>query len=183
MDNPIRKTIELLEEKSRQELVLNPLPYGREDLEPVMSSETLDYHYGRLAKSYVERYNLGEGDADFNEAGAFLHNIFFTQLKAPSASNRPRGASLALINDRYGDFSEFRSQVLAQAMSIQGSGWVYMARNGDIKTMANHAMRRDIALLIDWWEHAWVLDYQHDKKKYLKNHWRIVDWDAVNQRL
>ena len=69
------------------------------------------------------------------------------------------------------------------AMKIQGSGWVYMSRTGDIKTITNHQVKRDIALLIDWWEHAWALDYQSDKAKYLNNIWRIINWEVVNQRL
>jgi Fe-Mn family superoxide dismutase len=68
-------------------------------------------------------------------------------------------------------------------MKIQGSGWVYMSRSGEIKTIANHQKRTDIAMLIDWWEHSWSLDYQSDKAKYLKNMWRIINWDIVNQRL
>lgn len=183
LENPIRKTITILEEKSKQELSIDPLPYGRGDLAPVMSQATLDYHYGRLAKGYADRYNKGEGDPDFNEAGTYLHNVFFSQLRAPAGGNRPTGSSLLLIERRYGSFEEFKEQVGEKAMGIQGSGWVYMSLSGDIKTIANHAIRKDIALLIDWWEHAWALDYEHDKKKYLSNIWRIVDWNVVNSRL
>ena len=68
-------------------------------------------------------------------------------------------------------------------MSIQGSGWVYMDLNGGIKTIENHEIRKDIAMLIDWWEHAWALDYQSDKKKYLENTWKIINWEVVNERL
>jgi Fe-Mn family superoxide dismutase len=69
------------------------------------------------------------------------------------------------------------------AMAIQGSGWVYLARNGKIKTISNHEMRSDIILLIDFWEHAWSLDYQADKAKYLKNIWRAIDWSVINDRI
>jgi Fe-Mn family superoxide dismutase len=70
-------------------------------------------------------------------------------------------------------------------MSIQGSGWVYMDYNGSIKIIPNHEYKRDmkIALLIDWWDHAWALDYQQDKAKYLANIWRIINWEVVNDRL
>ena len=68
-------------------------------------------------------------------------------------------------------------------MKIQGSGWVYLARDGSIKTIKNHQIKLDIVLLIDWWEHAWLLDYGSDKKKYLKNQWRIIDWDIVETAL
>lgn len=181
--NPIRKTIDLIESKSKTELKLNPLPYDRDGLKPVFSQQTIDYHYGRLAQGYADRYNKGEGDPTFNEAGTYLHNLYFGQLKPVGGGVRPTGTSLALINDVYGSFDDFKHEIEAAAMAIQGSGWVYMARNGRIKTIANHAIRRDIALLIDWWEHAWALDYEHDKKRYLKNFWRIVDWNVVNSRL
>ena len=179
----MRDLITLLESKSKVELELNQLPYGRKDLEPVMSEATLDYHYATLAKSYVTRYNAGEGDADFNEAGAYLHNIFFPQLKPAGGANNPTGSVKSLIEKKYGSYKQFQEEIKTVAMSIQGSGWVYMSRSGDIKTIKNHQVRKDIALLIDWWEHAWALDYQADKSKYLKNIWRIIYWDVVNQRL
>ena len=78
---------------------------------------------------------------------------------------------------------EFKEEIEKTAMSIQGSGWVYMSTTGEIKTIANHAVKKDIAMLIDWWEHAWALDYEHDKAKYLNNIWRIINWETVNARL
>jgi Fe-Mn family superoxide dismutase len=68
-------------------------------------------------------------------------------------------------------------------MKIQGSGWIYLSTSGAIKTIKNHEVKKDTALLIDWWEHAWALDYQADKQKYLKNIWRIINWEVVNSRL
>jgi hypothetical protein len=68
-------------------------------------------------------------------------------------------------------------------MKIQGSGWVYLARNGDIKTIVNHQIKQDIVLLVDWWEHSWALDYQADKKAYLRNIWKIVDWDKISEKV
>jgi len=179
----IRQTIDLIESNSQKTLELVRLPYGKNGLQPVMSAATIDNHYGKLARGYVDRYNNKEGDRAFNEAGAYLHNIFFTLLAAPKPNNRPTGPALALINRRYGDFSKFKDAMLKAAMGIQGSGWVYMARNGDIKTIRNHAIRSDIALLIDWWEHAWFTDYGTDKKRYFNNIWRIINWNAVNGRL
>jgi superoxide dismutase, Fe-Mn family len=159
------------------------LRYAKGDLDPAISEDTINYHYGKLYKSYVDRYNKGEGDLDFNEAGAFLHRIYFDQFQSPTSSNNPEGLSLALILKHYDDFEDFKSQVEKTAMTIQGSGWVYLARNGQIKTIKNHQMRSDIVLLIDWWEHAWALDYQSDKLKYLNNTWRIIDWRVINSRL
>jgi superoxide dismutase len=95
----MRELIELTEDK--QTLELKKLPYAEGGLAPVMSRTTIQNHYGKLAKGYVDRYNKGEGDASFNEAGAYLHNIFFPQLRAPKNGNSPSGASLALINKHF----------------------------------------------------------------------------------
>ena len=68
-------------------------------------------------------------------------------------------------------------------MGIQGSGWVYLSKSGIIKTIKNHEIKQDIVLIIDWWEHAWALDYKANKKAYLENQWKIINWDIINQRL
>lgn len=169
--------------ESKKTLVLEKLPYSKDGLNPVMSKDTIDYHYGKLAAGYVKRYNAKEGNAKFNEAGAFLHNIFFPQMTEPKGSNKPNGASEELINKKYKSFDKFKEKFEKVAMGIQGSGWVYMSTTGEIKTIVNHEVKNDIALLVDWWEHAWALDYQSDKGKYLNNIWRIINWDVVNERL
>ena len=181
MQQDLREYITLLEDKQKLELL--PLPYKKDELDPVLSKDTVDYHYSHLSRGYVDRYNKGEGDPDFNEAGAFLHNIYWPQLMPPKNANSPHGASLELVNRKFGDFKAFQTQLEEEAMKIQGSGWIYLSRSGEIKTIKNHQIKKDIALLIDWWEHAWALDYQADKAKYLKNIWRCIDWEVVNRRI
>lgn len=148
-----------------------------------LSKQSLEYHYGKLYKGYVDRFNKGEGDLDFNEAGAFLHAIYFNQLCPPKGSNKPTGAILTLIESNFKNLDKFKETFEKTAMGIQGSGWVYLAKDAKIKTITNHAIKNDILLLIDWWEHAWALDYQADKKKYLENQWKIIDWSIINTRL
>jgi len=168
----------------KEKLVLEQLPYNKNDLDPVLSKESLDKHYGILAKKYVERFNAGEGDLEFNRAGAFLHNIFFPQLQKPSGSNKPFGVSLEFINKHYGgSVDTFKEKFTEIAMGLQGSGWVYLSKNGDIKTIKNHQVKNDIILLIDWWEHSWFTDYGPDKSKYLKNIWRAINWAVINDRI
>ena len=180
----IRDTISILEATTRpSKLETTPLPYGEKDLEPVMSRATIDYHYEHLAKGYAKRYNAGEGNADFNRAGSFLHNKFFPQLRTPRAANRPRGAVLALIEEKFKTWEDFKEQFKEAAMKIQGSGWIYLSTGGEIKTIVNHAVRTDICMIIDWWEHAWALDYQSDKEAYLNGMWKIINWDVCNERL
>ena len=163
-------------------LVQLKLPYARGDLDPIISEDTINYHYGKLYKAYVDKFNSGEGDPDFNEAGAFLHKLYFEQFQSPSSS-KPTGEILDFINKHHDSFNDLKAGFEEVAMGIQGSGWVYLAKNGQIKTIKNHEIRSDIILLIDWWEHAWALDYQADKKKYLANTWKIINWSIIEQRI
>ena len=119
----------------------------------------------------------------FNEAGVFLHNILFQQYQEPLESNAPTGKVLGLIETHYKTFAKFKDEFEKVAMSVQGSGWVYLAKDGKIKTITNHAIKKDIVVLVDWWEHAWALDYQHNKKQYLKNQWKIINWSHINDTL
>jgi Fe-Mn family superoxide dismutase len=180
----IREEINLVEQSTKPaKLETTPLPYTEKALEPVMSQATIDYHYEHLAKGYAKRYNAGEGNADFNRAGSFLHNKFFPQLRAPKGANRPKGAVLELIEGNFKTYEDFKIAFKEVAMAIQGSGWVYLSTSGKIKTIANHAVRTDICVLVDWWEHAWALDYQADKEKYLDNIWKIINWDVCSERI
>ena len=68
-------------------------------------------------------------------------------------------------------------------MKVQGSGWVYLSTDGNIKTIKNHEVKSDILFLVDWWEHSFVLDYGSDKKAYLRNIWKIINWNVISTRL
>jgi len=173
----------LQEDKRPSTLTQSKLNYERNDLDPSMSEATIDYHYGKLYKAYVDRYNRHEGDPEFNEAGAFLHNMYFGQFCKFGTNDKPDGAVIELIDKHFKNWDKFKEEFEKTAMGIQGSGWVYLSRSGQIKTIKNHEIKNDIVLLIDWWEHAWALDYQADKKAYLANQWKIIDWSIINARL
>lgn len=159
------------------------LPVAKSDLDPVLSEQAIDYHYGKLYKGYVDRFNKKEGDPKFNEAGAVLHGIYFSQFQSVKSNNKPTGTILDFINNHFKNYDEMKDAIEKAAMSIQGSGWVYLSKSGEIKVIKNHSIKTDILLLIDWWEHAWALDYQADKVKYLKNIWKIIDWNIINGRI
>ena len=91
-------------------LSLEKINYSYKDLAPVMSEDTLKYHRDKLAAGYIKRFNAEEGDTDFNEAGAFMHNLFFPQLKSPKGANKPAGSSLELIEDNFGSFDSFKQE-------------------------------------------------------------------------
>jgi Fe-Mn family superoxide dismutase len=179
----MRDIITLLEEKTKpQDIEIIPLNFTDSEVSPVLSKATIDLHYGKLAQGYAERYNNKEGDREFNYAGAFLHNTLFPQFREVRSNNKPNGPMLGFVNKHFGDYDSMKSDFETEAMKIQGSGWIYLSTDGKIKTIENHQVRNDILLLIDWWEHAWILDYGSDKKKYLKEQWKIINWNVINTR-
>jgi Fe-Mn family superoxide dismutase len=174
--------VERIAEANTRKIEIDKLSYSLSDLNPVLSKATMEYHYSDLAHGYAKRYNNDEGDTDFNYAGAILHNIYFSQFREPRDDNTANGPVLNLIKRRYGWWRDFKEQFKLEAMKIQGSGWIYMTYNGEIKTIVNHEVRDDILILVDWWEHAWALDYQVDKRQYLENIWKIMNWGHINTR-
>lgn len=179
----MRDIIELLESKSsRDDLEIVKLSYAESALAPVFSSSLMRLHYGKLAHGYAERFNSGTGDKTFNYAGVFLHNVYFTQFRAPRINNAPNGPIWSLIKSKYKSFDAFKDEIEKHAKALHGSGWIYLARDGSIKTIQNHQVRNDILLLIDLWEHAFQTDYGSNKEKYLDNIWRIIDWNMINTR-
>lgn len=173
---------EFLSEYRTKKLITSSLTYTLNDLEPVLSKKTLEYHYENLAKNYAKKYNNNEGDEDFNYAGWFLHDIYFAQFRQPQDSGTPNGPVLNLIKRKYGWWKDFKEQFKTEAMKIQGSGWIYLSFDGNIKTIVNHEVRDDILFIIDWWEHSYFLDYGPDKKSYLENTWKIMNWSHINTR-
>lgn len=182
MTNDIRKTLDLLEAKDKSKLEQIALPYSRGALAPVMSQGLVQLHYHKLYKGYVDRYNKGDGDKSTNEAGAYLHGIFFSQFKRPGFV-KPSGRISDIIKLHHKNFVDFKEEFIEEAMEFTGSGWIYLSKGGEIKTIRNHSIRKDIALLVDLWEHAYQNDYGANKKKYLESIWRIMDWQAINKRL
>ena len=90
------------------------------------------------------------------------------------------------INDNFDNYNSFKDEVLLTAMKLQGSGWVYLSKNGQVKTTPNQTYKSDILMPIDMWEHSFS-DYTKEgkecKKKYIQNMMRIINWDVINQRL
>jgi Fe-Mn family superoxide dismutase len=178
----IRKTLDLLEDKSQQDLIQLPLDYSNSALAPVMSKKTIEYHYDKLYKGYVDRFNTGEGDPEFNRAGAILHLFFFAQFgkpgtpSVPEKNNKPVGDVKEFINKHFKSFADFKKQFKEAALALQGSGWVYLAKSGKIKTIKNHEVCNDVVVILDMWEHAYNLDYAENKSEYIDNFWKIIDW-------
>lgn len=182
----MRQYLDIVESKNKpKKLVLEKLPYKISDLAPVLSRDNVEYHYNVLSNGYVTRYNNGEGDPDFNYGGAMLHNIFWQQLQAPKGSNKPSGAIKELIEEKYKTIDVLIEETIKKAMSIHGSGWVIIMKNGEINTTPNQSYKANIAIAIDMWEHSFM-DYipaKDAKKKYITNIFKILNWNIINDRV
>jgi len=181
MNDPASFRVLLEKVKAELEVYKVPLPVPEKDLAPVFSKETIDLHYGILYNNYVKKSLAGEGE--FQTAGAKLHTLFFEQMQASAASNTPTGAIKILIDEKFGNYENFKNSFAEAALDIHGSGWVYLDKSGAIKTISNHKLISNVAVIVDMWEHSYILDYGADKKKYLKDIWKIINWQIVNARI
>ena len=178
----MRDIIQLLESiDNPSDLEAVKVSYSESDLTPVLSSDNLKQHF-KLWNGYVDRFNKKEGDLEFNYAGTILHNLFFTQFRQKRNNNVPNGPIGNFISSKFKTWDSFKDSFIEEAMKLQGSGWIYLARDGYIKTIHNHEIKSDIVLIVDMWEHAYQMDYSVDKKKYLTSIWKIMDWNVINTR-
>lgn len=178
-DISFRTLIEKVQAETEVYKIKLPVPMNQ--VADVSSKETMELHYGTLYGNYVKKALAGEGE--FQVAGAKLHTVFFEQFQEAITPNNPTGAARLLIDDKFGGYKEFKAAFSEAAMGIHGSGWCYLTTSGKIKTIPNHKVVPDIAILIDMWEHSYIIDYGSDKEKYLSKIWSIINWDIINARL
>lgn len=150
------------------------------DFSPAMSEETLRLHYHTLTKNYVKKANAGEGK--FQEAGAFLHILWWEQLQKPTPVLEMNEEISNFFNDRFESVTIFQYKFKKAAITINGNGWCALTKNGSIKQILNHQIIDNIILVLDMWEHAYLLDYKADKEKYVDNFWNMIDWDVILKR-
>ena len=194
--------------KSRFELP--ELGYQLGDLAPMMSQETLSFHYGKHFRTYVDSLNqLVDGShyegmpledivrkapegALANNAGQVLnHKLFFEQFLPTHHAKQPTGEFLFLIEQSFESLEKMIEQLDKAAATFFGSGWTFLAMNeaGELKILSlpngDNPLRYNLKplLAIDVWEHAYYLDYQNRRKDYLKNFWLLVNWHVVSTRI
>jgi Fe-Mn family superoxide dismutase len=183
------------------------LPYATDALEPVISKQTIEFHYGKHLQAYVDNLNklivgtkfensdletiVKESDgAIFNNAGQTLnHNLYFTSF-SPNGGGEPKGKLAEAINAQFGSFEKFKEEFTAAGVALFGSGWVWLAKDADGKLSINsesnagNPIRKGLTPILgfDVWEHSYYLDYQNRRADHLKELWKIIDWDVVSQR-
>lgn len=183
---------------------LPDLPYAMNALEPHISRETLEFHYGKHHRTYVEKLNgLIEGgefaDAPledvirrssggvFNNAAQVWNHTFYWHCMSPSGGGKPDGALAKAIDDAFGSFDAFHKEFSDKATTLFGSGWAWLVKNpggklaivqtGNAETPLTG---KDTPLMTcDVWEHAYYIDYRNARPKYLEAFWQIVNWDFV----
>ena len=186
------------------------LPYADNALEPVISRETIGYHYGKHLQNYVNTLaslvkdtpwsaksveelvaEVPEGPL-FNNAGQTLnHALYFTQFMPAKADNQPTGTLLELINRDFGSFDTFKEQFTQAALTLFGSGWAWLAQQQDGRLVirkesnaGNPLRNNETPLLgIDVWEHAYSIDYFNRRADHVQAVWQIINWQVVADRL
>ena len=196
-----------LQKNGKFELI--QLPYEADALAPVISAETIGFHYGKHLQAYVNNLNnllpgsgfeglsleeivvKSEGGI-FNNAGQILnHNLYFTQFKAPAKENVPTGKIADAINAQFGSFDAFKAEFEKKGATLFGSGWVWLSSDKDGKlvitqeTNAGNPLTKGLnpLLTFDVWEHAYYIDFQNRRPDYLSSLWQIINWDEINNRL
>ncbi|KZY95471.1 MULTISPECIES: superoxide dismutase [Fe] [Thalassolituus] len=185
---------------------LPALPYEKNALEPHISSETLDFHYGKHHNTYVQKLNgLVEGtDLEgkslediiktssggvFNNAAQIWNHTFYWNSLSPNGGGEPTGAVADAINAAFGSFEDFKAKFNDMAVNNFGSSWTWLVKKADgsldiVNTSnAGTPITEGLTPLItvDLWEHAYYIDYRNVRPDYLKGFWALVNWDFANE--
>ena len=187
---------------------LPKLPYAPEALEPHITRNTIEFHYGKHHQAYVNNLNgLVVGTAFenstleeivlkaeagiFNNAAQIWNHTFYWEGFAPNAGGEATGEVASLINRDFGSFASFKEQFNKAAATLFGSGWAWLVVNAEGKleitqeSNAGNPLRKSLKPLLtcDVWEHAYYIDYQNRRPDYIASFWNLVNWNKVNERL
>ena len=188
---------------------LPKLPYAFDALEPHISKETLEYHYGKHHQTYVNNLNniiTAGHDLEnktleeviknshgwiFNNAAQIWNNTFYWNSLSPNGGGTPSWKLAKMIEAEFESIHKFKEAFSLQAISNFGSGWTWLAltpenkleiiSTDDAKTLVNTPNKP--LLVIDVWEHAYYIDYRNARPKYVETFWNLVNWDFVEKNL
>jgi len=189
------------------EHTLPALPYALDALAPIISKETLEYHYGKHHQTYVTNLNnlikgtefenssledivkKSSGGIFNNAAQVWNHTFYWNGFKPVSAGGggQPSGALAAAINAKWGSFAAFQDAFNKTAVGTFGSGWAWLVKKADgsldlvsTSNAATPLSGSDKPLLTcDVWEHAYYVDYRNARPKYVESFWSLINWDFV----
>ncbi len=186
---------------------LPKLPYEPDALQPYISRQTIDFHYGKHHQAYVNNLNSliagtpfenatledivrKAGDGIFNNGAQVWNHTFYFFSFSPKGNREPSGNLAKAINNQYGSFAGFKEQFTKAAVSLFGSGWAWLVKkeNGTLdivqESNAGNPLRNGLTPLMtcDVWEHAYYLDYQNKRADYLQAFWNVLDWKVIAER-
>lgn len=186
---------------------LPKLPYERTALEPHISGETIDFHYGKHHNAYVTNLNkliedtkfaemsledimLNSDGATFNNAAQVWNHTFYFFQFAAQPKLAPEGALLEAIVAQFGTIEAFKEDFTKSGATLFGSGWVWLVKGKDGKlylrqtvNALNPILASETPLLVcDVWEHAYYVDYRNVRPDYLSSFWNVFDWSVVEKR-
>jgi len=189
-------------------VVLPELPYPKKALDPYISEETLDYHYGKHHQAYVNKLNILIEDnefvncsleemikeakgAIFNNAAQVWNHTFYWNSLSPKGGGPPPQETADALEKAFGSVEKFKEQFTACALGQFGSGWAWLVKNPEDKLEALSTGNADNPLqtgnkpllTCDVWEHAYYIDYRNARPSYLTAFWNIVNWDFVNKNI
>lgn len=185
---------------------LPTLPYALDALQPFLSKETLEYHYGKHHAAYVNNLNqllkdsgktyvsleeiiTKEQGALFNNAAQIWNHTFYWNCLAPNQSPLPKNL-LDAIEKQFGSFDNFKELFSKSTLSLFGSGWTWLVKNNQgnleiINTMnagSPITENKKPLLTCDIWEHAYYIDYRNQRASYIKTFWNYINWDFVTKQ-
>lgn len=185
---------------------LPELPYELNALEPHISQETLEYHYGKHHKAYVDNLNKLIVDSDFadaklediikkasggifNNAAQVWNHTFYWHCLSPNGGGKPKGELASAIEKSFGSFDNFKEEFSKAAATRFGSGWAWLTKNGNgtleiFSTLnADNPLQENKTALLtcDVWEHAYYIDYRNARPKYIEHFFELINWDFVSK--
>ncbi|MEG0517292.1 MAG: superoxide dismutase [Bacteroidales bacterium] len=186
---------------------LPQLPYSLDSLAPAITKETMDYHYGKHLQTYMDNLNTlivntpfekqtletivetADGPIYNNAAQTYNHIFYFFTL-SPIGGGEPQGYLREAIDKKWGSFEAFKKEFSNQAVSIFGSGWMWLQCDitGKLSISREHNAGCPITkaltplMTIDVWEHAYYLSHQNRRAEYVKAIWDIIDWRKIEAK-
>ncbi len=186
---------------------LPPLPYEMDALEPYITAETLEYHYGKHHKTYVDKLNglventplasktlveliQQETGGVFNNAAQIWNHTFYWSCMTPEKNVQPSEELLNAINSAFGSLDQMLLELKTHALNNFGSGWTWLVKDRENKLSILNTSNADLpiresiytALLVcDVWEHAYYVDTRNNRGLYLDNFMKIINWQFVSE--
>jgi Fe-Mn family superoxide dismutase len=185
---------------------LPALPYAKDALQPHISAETIEYHYGKHHQAYVTNLNnlikgtefeamslediiMKSSAGVFNNAAQVWNHTFYWNCLSPNGGGAPTGALADAINAKWGSFDAFKEAFSKASVGTFGSGWGWLVKGKDgaleIVSTSNAATPmtngQTALMTCDVWEHAYYIDYRNARPKYVEVFWNLVNWDFVSK--